>query len=153
MAFVTLRSVIISENGYVLTCNHVVEGSSAVVVMLRDGTRYNAQMVGTDATTDLAVLKITPAENETLVAVVQGISGNLIAGETVVVIGNPLGSLGGTVTHGIISATERQISVSNSDGTVSFLPSADIFLAALVVLLIVIAALVIRLLCSGDKKK
>lgn len=109
--------VIISENGYVLTCHHVVENASAVVVMLKNEKQYNAQLVGADATTDLAVLKITPSETDRLVAAVHGISGNLVEGETVVVIGNPLGSLGGTVTHGIISATERQVPFLNNDGS------------------------------------
>ena len=109
--------VIISETGYVLTCHHVVEGANAVVVKLKNEKEYNAQLVGTDSNTDLAVLKINPAEGETLVAAMHGISGNLVAGETVVAIGNPLGSLGGTVTHGIISATARQVSFSNNDGS------------------------------------
>ena len=109
--------VIISETGYVLTCHHVVENASAVVVMLKNEKQYNAQLVGADATTDLAVLKITPSETDRLVAAVHGISGNLVEGETVVVIGNPLGSLGGTVTHGIISATERQVPFLNNDGS------------------------------------
>ena len=109
--------VIISETGYVLTCNHVVEDASSVVVMLKNGKQYNAQLVGTDAATDLAVIKINPAETDKLVAVIHGISGNLVAGETVVAIGNPLGTLGGTVTHGIISATERKVSFTGNDGS------------------------------------
>ncbi len=109
--------VIISDNGYVLTCNHVVEGASSVVVMLKNEKQYNAQLVGADSKTDLAVLKINPGTDEPLIAAEHGVSANLVVGETVVAIGNPLGTLGGTVTHGIISATARQVSFSNNDGT------------------------------------
>ncbi len=105
--------VIISADGYILTCNHVVEGASSVKVTLNDGTVYDAALVGTDAASDLAVLKIAPEGD--LVYVEQGSSEDLIVGERVVAIGNPLGTLGGTVTDGIVSATERNI--RTSDGT------------------------------------
>ncbi len=106
--------VIISEDGYILTCNHVVESARQVVITLNSGSQYSAALVGSDATSDLAVLKIEP--QETLCYVEQGSSADLVVGEVVVAIGNPLGSLGGSVTDGIISATERKISMS--DGTV-----------------------------------
>ncbi len=108
--------VIISADGYILTCNHVVEGASSITVTLNSGSQYEAALVGTDATSDLAVIRIQPKESEPLTYAEQGCSADLVVGETVVAIGNPLGTLGGTVTDGIISATERRI--STSDGTV-----------------------------------
>ncbi|MBQ9132104.1 MAG: trypsin-like peptidase domain-containing protein, partial [Clostridia bacterium] len=105
--------VIISADGYILTCNHVVENAESVVVTLNSGSKYEAALVGSDASSDLAVLQIAP--KETLTYARQGCSADLVVGETVVAIGNPLGTLGGTVTDGIISATERTISMS--DGT------------------------------------
>ena len=110
---------IISEDGYILTCNHVVSGASSVIAQTITGKKYNASLVGTDSSTDLAILKITPDEGETLPFAVQGHSDALVVGEYVIAIGNPLGTLGGTVTHGIVSATARQVSFSNSDGTIS----------------------------------
>ena len=108
--------VIIAEEGYILTCNHVVEDARAVGVQLNSGSRYEATLVGSDAASDLAVIKIEPNAEEPLTAAKHGKSGNLVVGEHVVAIGNPLGTLGGTVTDGIISATERQ--VQTEDGTV-----------------------------------
>lgn len=105
--------VIISENGYILTCHHVVENAESIIVTLNSGSRYEAAMVGSDAASDLAVLQIDPQEDLTYAR--QGCSADLVAGEWVVAIGNPLGILGGTVTTGIISATERVI--TTSDGT------------------------------------
>ncbi len=113
--------VIISENGYILTCNHVVtmEDPSSytsvketITVTLNNGDRFEAAIVGTDAKSDLAILKINA---EGLPFAEQGSSADLVVGEKVVAIGNPLGTLGGTVTDGIISAKERII--MTSDGT------------------------------------
>ncbi len=105
--------VVISSDGYVLTCNHVVESATSVQVTLNSGEVYDAALVGSDAASDLAVLKISP--EKALSYVEQGCSGDLVVGERVVAIGNPLGTLGGTVTDGIVSATER--SVQMSDGS------------------------------------
>ncbi len=113
--------VIISEDGYILTCNHVVEGASSVKVTLNNDDSYDAVLVGSDAASDLAVLKISP--KEALTYVEQGWSSTLVAGETVVAIGNPLGTLGGTVTTGIISATERNIAME--DGSMMTLIQTD----------------------------
>ena len=107
--------IIDTEYGWVITCNHVIEEASTYIVELSDGTRYNATLRGGDPDADIAILKITPSEM--LTAATLGASEDLVAGEQIVVIGNPLGTLGGTVTVGYISATERQISFSNSDGT------------------------------------
>lgn len=112
--------VIISDKGYILTCNHVVEGATRISVTVNNcANPYLAATVGTDSGTDLAVLKIEPLESEPLTAATHGISENLVVGEHVVAIGNPLGTLGGTVTDGIISAKARQIRTEN--GTMTLL--------------------------------
>ena len=107
--------VIISENGYILTCHHVVDGATSIVVTLNSGSRYAASLVGSDERSDLAVIRIQPDENEPLTYASQGSSADLVVGERVVAIGNPLGTLGGTVTDGIISATEREIATSDGN--------------------------------------
>lgn len=99
--------VIVSQQGYVLTNNHVVTQQGAVVdkvvVKLTDGREFDAVVVGTDAPTDVAVLKI---KGEDLPTVTLANSDNLMVGDVVFAIGNPLG-VGLTVTMGIVSATER----------------------------------------------
>lgn len=107
--------VIIDENGYLLTNNHVIEDdsygvASKITVRLSNGNEYEAKLVGTDTDTDIAVLKI---DAEGLVAAEIGTSSSLVVGEEIVIIGNPLGTLGGTVTNGIISALDREITVEN----------------------------------------
>ena len=113
--------VIISADGYILTCHHVIDGASSVKVTLRNNKTYDAVLVGSDAASDLAVLKITTEEE--LTYAVQGHSADLVAGEQVVAIGNPLGTLGGTITVGYISATEREITMS--DGSTMTLLQTD----------------------------
>ena len=95
--------VIISPQGYVLTNNHVVEDADEIELMLSDGRTIQAQVVGTDPETDLAVLKV---DAEELPAVVVGASDALQVGDVVLAIGNPYG-VGKTVTLGIVSATGR----------------------------------------------
>lgn len=101
--------VIISEDGYILTNDHVISGASTIKVTLQDGTEYDGHVIGTDSVSDVAVLKI---EANGLVPATVGNSSDLKVGETTIVIGNPLGSLGGTVTTGIISALNREIEVN-----------------------------------------
>ena len=113
--------VIISSEGYILTCNHVVEDATSVKITLRNNNVYDAVLVGSDEASDLAVLKITA--DEPLTYVDQGHSADLVAGEQVVAIGNPLGLLGGSVTVGYISATERNI--VTGDGTEMTLIQTD----------------------------
>jgi serine protease Do len=96
--------VIVSPEGYILTNNHVVDGATDVRVTLSDKREFKARVVGTDAKTDIAVLKIDTADH--LPSVVIGNSNNLEVGDYVLAIGNPFG-LGGTVTMGIVSATGR----------------------------------------------
>ena len=106
--------VILTTDGYIVTNNHVVNGAKGIKVTLKDGSEYDATLVGADANNDIAVIKID-AKNLTVAAI--GDSDKLVVGETVVAIGNPLGSLGGTVTSGIISATSRTITIENVDMT------------------------------------
>lgn len=106
--------VIISEDGYLITNNHVINGASTIQVRTSDGTTYDAVLVGTDSKTDVAVLKINASG---LRPVTFGDSDNLNVGETAVAIGNPLGELGGTVTNGIISAKDRSITLDNQQMT------------------------------------
>ncbi len=100
--------VIISEDGTIVTNNHVIDGANQVTVRLYDGTEYEAEIVGADSKTDLAVLKI---DAEGLTAAVIGSSDSLQVGDTAIAVGNPLGELGGTVTNGIISALNREVTV------------------------------------------
>lgn len=102
--------VIISKDGYIITNNHVVEGATSITVKTNDGTEYAATLVGTDSKSDIGVIKI---EADNLTPATIGDSSTISVGDTAVVIGNPLGTLGGTVTNGIISATDREISINN----------------------------------------
>ncbi len=98
--------VFISQDGYVLTNNHVVDGTDNVVVILADGTQLPAKIVGTDRYADLAVLK---ADGKVPAVAKLGNSDNLKPGETVIAIGSPLGDFKNTVTVGVISATGRNL--------------------------------------------
>ena len=98
--------VIISDDGTVVTNHHVVEDANRVQVILSTGEEYEASLVATDAQTDIAVLKI---EAENLPCAEIGDSDDLVVGQEVIAVGNPLGELGGTVTNGIISAVDRTI--------------------------------------------
>ena len=95
--------VIISEQGYILTNNHVIAGADEIQVALTDGRQADAQVVGTDPETDVAVLKISL---NNLPSITFGQSDVLRVGDVVLAIGNPFG-VGQTVTQGIVSATER----------------------------------------------
>ncbi len=99
--------IIISEDGYILTNNHVVENAKSVTVNLHDKREFEATVVGTDPSTDLAVIKID-AKNLPLAYL--GDSDKIKVGQWVMAIGNPL-ALSSTVTAGIISATHRDISI------------------------------------------
>lgn len=105
--------VIIAKEGYIVTNHHVIDGVDNIMVRLSNGKQFAARLVGTDEATDIAVLYIDPDGYELTVAKL-GSSFDLVAGEDVVAIGNPLGSLGGTVTEGIISATERRINMEGN---------------------------------------
>ena len=100
---------IISEEGYIITNYHVIEGSRSVTVSTYDGKSYKAEMVGGDESNDIAVLKI---EAEGLTPVVLGDSSNMNVGDTVIAIGNPLGELTFSLTQGVISALNRDVTLS-----------------------------------------
>ena len=98
---------IIDASGVVVTNNHVIADADEINVILNDGTKIKAELLGRDKKSDLAVLKFTPPEKK-LTAVKFGDSEKLRLGEWVIAIGNPF-SLGGTVTAGIVSARNRDI--------------------------------------------
>ena len=104
--------VIISEDGYIMTNNHVIEGANKITVTTADKNSYDAKLVGTDNINDVAVIKIDASG---LTPATYGNSDQLAVGDLAVAIGNPLGELGGTVTAGIISATDRQISIDGKN--------------------------------------
>ena len=97
---------IVDTSGIVVTNNHVIADADEISVIMNDGSKFKAELVGVDKKTDLAVLKFTPSKP--LIAVKFGDSDRLRLGEWVIAIGNPF-SLGGTVTAGIISARNRDI--------------------------------------------
>ncbi|WP_203331997.1 S1C family serine protease [Planococcus beigongshangi] len=105
------------DSAYIVTNNHVVEGADQVAVTLTDGTELDAEVLGTDVWTDLAVLKTASSGIEAVAEF--GDSSVLKAGEPVIAIGNPLGlQFSGSVTTGVISGTERSIPIDiNNDGT------------------------------------
>lgn len=102
--------VILSKDGYIVTNNHVTEGGQTFSVTTSTGETYEAALVGGDAKSDIAVLKVDAPD---LQPASIGDSSSLSVGDTAVVIGNPLGTLGGTVTNGIISATNRSVTINN----------------------------------------
>jgi serine protease Do len=100
--------VIISENGTILTNHHVVEGASNVVVTLPNGEEYEATVLGSDRRSDIAVLKI---EASGLVSAIVNTTDEPRVGDFVLAIGNPTGTLQGTVTDGIVSAIDRSVTI------------------------------------------
>ncbi len=102
--------VIISSDGYILTCAHVVDGASTITVTIGD-TDYTATLVGEDTTSDIAVIKI---DADGLTPATVGNSDSLKVGQSVMAVGNPLGELGGTVTGGMISALNRSVTIQGS---------------------------------------
>jgi len=102
--------IIIDENGYIATNNHVVENSNKITVTTYDGATYSATLIGSDPQNDLAVLKINATN---LDSVDYGDNSLLTVGDLAIAIGNPLGELGGTATSGIISSLDREINLDN----------------------------------------
>lgn len=102
--------VIYKEDGYIITNNHVISGASSITVTLHDGTEYPATLVATDELTDIAVIKIDATG---LQPVTFGDMDKVSVGDAVIAIGNPLGTLSGTATEGIVSALEREITIDN----------------------------------------
>jgi len=103
--------IILSENGYIVTNNHVISGGESISVTLDGGETYPAVVIGTDALSDLAVIKI---EADDLPVASFGDSDLVEAGQAAIAIGNPTGQLQGSVTAGIVSAVNRNVSVSGT---------------------------------------
>ena len=106
--------VILSADGTIVTNNHVIKGAQNIKVTLTDGTSYPAKVIGTDAANDIAVVKI---DAKGLHPAVIGSSDSLEVGDFVLAIGNPLGTLSGTVTDGIVSALARRVTIDNTTMT------------------------------------
>ena len=102
--------VIIDAKGDIVTNNHVVSGEQTIVVVLANGSRVQAQLIGTAAANDLAVVRIQPFANMTVAQL--GDSSKLVVGQEVLAIGNPLG-ITETATRGIVSALNRSVTESN----------------------------------------
>lgn len=103
--------VIISADGYIITNNHVVKDADEITVTTYDGAEYKAEVIGTDESADIAVIKV---DAEGLIPATVGDSSAVRIGDTALVIGNPLGTLGGSVSYGIISATVRELVIDNT---------------------------------------
>jgi serine protease Do len=102
--------VILTTDGLIVTNNHVIDGAQTISVRLSDGQTFPATLVGSDSQTDVALIKV---EATGLTPVTLGNSDQLAVGDLTVAIGNPLGELGGTVTDGIISALDREITLDD----------------------------------------
>ena len=109
--------VIISEDGYIVTNNHVIDGAEKLEVTLNDNRKFNARVIGTDPNTDIALLKISATK---LKPIVFGNSDEVKVGEWVLAIGNPFG-LNSSVTAGIVSAKARGINKGKNVGIESFI--------------------------------
>lgn len=103
---------VVTQDGYILTNYHVIDGASSIKVAFVDGTTYDAKLVGGEEANDIAVLKI---EATGLTPVTLGDSDNLVVGEQVCAIGNPLGELTFTYTSGSVSAKDRAITMENGE--------------------------------------
>ncbi|MBT9167191.1 MAG: Serine protease Do-like HtrA [Syntrophomonadaceae bacterium] len=107
--------VIIDAEGHIVTNNHVIEGATELRVTLGDGVEYSARLIGSDAATDLAVIKI---EKDNLSVAHFGDSNDLVVGEGAIAIGNPLGlTFSQTVTVGVISAKQRTVTINEHNFT------------------------------------
>ncbi|MDO4970607.1 MAG: Do family serine endopeptidase [Bacteroidales bacterium] len=104
--------VIISADGYIVTNNHVVDGADKLTVTLNNNDEYSARVIGTDANTDLALIKITPEKGKNLEPIVFGNSDDVKVGEWAIAVGNPFG-FNSSVTAGIISAKGRGVNEGN----------------------------------------
>lgn len=102
---------VISEDGYIVTNQHVIDDAAQIMVVTSDSRSFEATVVGEDRLTDLALLKI---EQSGLTSIVLGNSEDVRVGETVLAAGNPLGYLKHTVTRGIVSALEREVRAAQS---------------------------------------
>ncbi len=108
--------VILDTDGNILTNNHVVEGATSIVVTLDDGSSFEAELVGADSSSDLAVIKLTNADGASLTPIEIGDSDDLSVGEWVMAIGSPFGNEQ-SVSTGIVSALYRSTALSSTSGT------------------------------------
>lgn len=102
---------IVTDDGYVLTNHHVIDGASSITVTTYDGQTFEAELIGSDQSNDIAVLKIDAAG---LTPVEFGSSDDLSVGDGVVAIGNPLGELTFSLTAGVVSALDREVTTGNA---------------------------------------
>ncbi|SED58751.1 S1C family serine protease [Ruania alba] len=114
--------IIDAESGYVLTNNHVVEGAQQLAVTLSDGRMFEAEIIGTDRATDLAVLQLADPPDD-LTAATLGTSEDVTVGQGVMAVGNPLG-LDSTVTTGIVSALDRPVNTTDQRSQESVVTNA-----------------------------
>ena len=119
----TGSGVIFDERGYILTNNHVIEGGTKLEVVLTDGSQHEVELVGSDPATDLAVLRLDPADVSGLVATPLGDTDAMRIGDWVIAIGNPLG-WAGSVTVGVVSAKGRVLPITR-DSTLYDLVQTD----------------------------
>lgn len=115
--------VVIAKDGYIVTNNHVIADGNAYQVLLPSGEKVDAELVGADSSTDLAVLKVSGDAASQLTPVEFGSSSDLLIGSTVVAIGNPGGeTLANTVTQGIVSALQRSnVKASNTSRAIDYI--------------------------------
>jgi serine protease Do len=106
--------IIVDNRGYILTNNHVVDGSDTLTVLMDDNKELPAKIITTDAGNDLALIKVTPASGSEAVAAKIGDSGTLKVGEEVIAIGNVLGRYRNSVTKGIVSGLGRPVTAQSS---------------------------------------
>ena len=103
--------VIVREDGYIVTCHHVIDGADTIEVTLDDKTVYPAELIGFDERFDLAVIRVDGSD---MPAAQFGDSDAVCAGEGVVIIGNPLGEFGSSVSSGVLSAPTRELTISGT---------------------------------------
>ena len=115
--------VVIKEGGYVLTNYHVIENGDSYQILMPDGNKVEATVVGSDSSLDLAVLQVSEEDAKQLTPVTVGASNELVVGSTVIAIGNPGGEvLANTVTQGVVSALERSdVSSTNTTRNVDYI--------------------------------
>ncbi len=106
--------VIVTNTGYIITCNHVIEGAESIIVYLNDGSTYTAELIGADPITDVAVIKI---EGNSFPYATLGHSSDLRVGESVFAIGNAIGELSNTYTSGSVSGLDRSITIDGKEMT------------------------------------
>lgn len=114
ISYGTGSGIILTQDGYIVTCAHVVDGGQKIYVCMQDGTEYSAQIVGKDARSDIAILKIDAKD---LPSATLGNSTNTVVGEKVYAVGNPLGKFICSVSTGIVSGLNRTLTLDGQDFT------------------------------------